>query len=203
MTELTPTTAYSLLDEHERICCDDYVQWCIGEQHRLRERIVHALYKPIMPPHVHRSKGALNRPLVRAAVAERLRDAAAQQDISPDRTINELSLLAHTSMDDVTEPDGFGGIRPKDPRLINPEHMKAVKTLKVSYGTHGPKYELVMHDKIQAIKMLAELQGLVAPDRPAPLREYIAPPEAATQQRLEAPEAAYQALLDNLSPVRT
>lgn len=197
--ENTPTTAYSLLDVQEREAVDNYVKYAIGEQERLRERIVHALHKPIPSEYIRRSRDALYRPLVRAAVAEKLSEAARDQDMSPDRVIREHAGIAFSDISDYLEDAGFGEMRVKNLMQLPPSKRGAVKSIESKPSPFGLHTRVVLHDKLPSLKVLGELMGLVAPDKPPVLGEYARPPAAVEQSNRDAPEQEYQLLLESMS----
>ena len=192
-----PTRAYDLLEPLEKEAVDEYVKYAIDEQHRKRERIIHALYIPIPYEYIKRSRNALYKPLVKAAVAERLKEAAAEQDISPDRVIQEHAAIAFSNIEDYIESVGFGDFKVKDITQINPEKMAAVKSIETKPGMYGLQTKVVLHDKHPSLKAMGEMMGLVAPDKTPALVEYVKPP--VDKKRVEkAPEKAYQELLEQI-----
>lgn len=184
MTEV-PTTAYSLLEPFEKQQVDDYVQYAINEQHRKRERIIHALAIPIPAEYIKRSKNALYKPLVRAAIAERIKHYADEQDISPSRVIREHASIAFSDIGDFVESSGFGDFRVKDLDNISPEKRGAIKSIETSPGPYGLKTKVVLHDKHPSLKAMGEMMGLVTPDKPPPLLEYVRPPALADKSSEE------------------
>lgn len=199
MSSPTPTTAYTLLTERERECVDEYLEYIIDMQRYKRERIVHALKYPIDPQYLKRSKGLLNRALVRAALAEKIKEAADEQDLSPSRVIAEHASIAFSNLKDYLEANPFGDFTLKDISQIPDEKMAAVKSIKTRPTMNGIHTEIQMHDKLQSLKILAELMGLVAPDKPPVLEDY-ATPVKSEEEILEdaAPEELYQQLLENM-----
>lgn len=155
---------------------DDYVYFAIGEQNRKRERIIHALSLPIPSEYIRRSKSALYKPLLRAAVAERLREEAEKQDISADRVIKEISLLALSDMSDYIESIGFGDFRVKPLQDIPPEKTGAIKSIETKPTMYGLATKITLHDKTTSLKHIAELMGLIASDKAPPLLDYAKPP---------------------------
>lgn len=190
-----PTRAYDLLTDTERQAVDDYVSYAVKEQHRLSERIIHALYKPIPTEYIKRSRDALYKPLLKAAVAERIKEEATQQDISPDKVINEHAAIAFSDIYSYYQPDSFGQLALSPIDSLTSEQRKAVKSIEIKPGMYGVHTKLVLHDKHASLKAMGEMMGLVAPDRPPPLLEYVKPPEATRQLTEQAPEKAYAELL--------
>ncbi len=186
----TPTRAYDLLDFNERQAVDDYVKFAISYQRSLNQRIALALDTPIPSEYVRRSKGALAKPLVRAAVAERLQAEANEQDLSPDRIIKEHANIAFSNIADYLTVGQFGDFSVKPLDTIPRQALSAVKSMKTIPGPWGLRTEINLHDKQMSLKVLTELVGLVAPDKPPVLEEYAKPPRerALTEQ---VPEKAY------------
>lgn len=194
---LTPTTAYTLLEPHERTIVDEYVQYAINEQHRKRERIIHALYLPIPSEYIRRSKSALYKPLLRAAVAECLNKAADAQDISPNRVIQEHASIAFSCITDYIESVGFGDFRVKDLSTIPIDKLGAVKSIETKPGMYGLATKIVLHDKHPSLKAMGEMMGLVAPDKTPPLLDYVKPPQA-IDVATDVPEQVYIELLESV-----
>jgi hypothetical protein len=192
-----PMGAYSLLEDDERSLVDEYVQYAIGEQHRKRERIIHALYLPIPSEYIRRSKSALYRPLLRAAVAERIREAAEVQDISPSRVINEHAVIAFSDISDYIEPSGFGDFRIKNLTDILPSKRGAVKSLETKPTAYGLQTKIILHDKHPSLKAMGEMMGIVASDKAPTLTEYVRPPQALDAVS-DVPEQVYMSLLESV-----
>lgn len=195
MTPTVPTTAYDLLTPQERAAVDEYVAYAVRQQHVKGERIIHALYLPIPSEYIRRSKDALYKPLVLAAVAEQIRQAANQQDISPDRVISEHVAIATSKLHDYYHAGEFGTLMPKAIHELTEEQKKAVKSIEIKPGPFGISHKIVLHEKHASLKALGEMMGLVAPDKPPALREYVKPPEAERLLTDQAPERAYAELL--------
>jgi hypothetical protein len=194
MTTL-PTRAYDLLEQHEKEIVENYVRYVVTEQNRLRERIIHALHKPIPYEYLRRSKDALYKPLLRAALSERIKEEADAQDISPSRVIAEYASIAFSQFSDYVKPGGFGEVVLKPIGEIEPEKMRAVKSIETKPGMYGVQTKLTLHDKLPALKAMAEMMGLIAPDKPPPLQEYVTPLTVTESELDKAPEVLYAELL--------
>jgi hypothetical protein len=196
----TPTRAYDLLEAPEKRYVDEYVRFAVDEQNRLRERIIHALYKPIPNEFVRRSKGNLSKPLILAAVSERIKEEADSQDISPDRVISEHAAIAFGDIYRYYTEDDFGQLRPKQMSKLTAEERRAVKSIEVKDGMYGLSHKITMHDKQVSLKAMGEMMGLVAPDRPPPLQEYIKPLQVGKQSdEADAPGLEYIRMLEGMS----
>lgn len=193
----TPTSAYSLLETHERNIVDDYVQYAINEQHRKRERVIEALSLPIPVEYLRRSHNMLHKPILRIAIGERLKEISREQDISPDRVIAEHALIAFSNITDYVEPSLFGSsFKLKD---FAAEKWGAVKTIEIKTGMHGVSTKIVLHDKYQSLKAMGEMMGLVAPDKEPVLLEYVKPPAALEKKASEVSEKSYMELLESIN----
>lgn len=196
----TPTRAYDLLEPFERQAVDDYVKYAVSNQREQRQRIAHALNVAIPSEYVRRSKGVLAKPIARAAVAEKLQEAANDEDLSPDRVIKEHAAIAFSNIADYLIVMPFGDFSVKSLNDIPRAALAAVKSMKTIPSPYGNRTEITLHDKHQSLKVLTELMGLVAPDRPPPLADYSKPVVNKAEQQA-VPEAAYVALLES-SPAR-
>jgi len=189
-----PTRAYDLLEEFEKLCVDEYVDHTKRQQKMLNERIILALKKPICTEHLKRSRGVLHRPLVRAALHERITEEADEEDLSPTRVIRELQNIAFSNQKDYYEAGDFGELVLKNIDTISREKMAAVKTIECYPSPMGMRHKVVLHDKKDAQKMLALLMGLVAPENPPVLEDYVS--RKAQEAKDEAPEEIYAKLLE-------
>lgn len=192
-----PTTAYDLLELYERQAVDDYVVFVTEQQHHRRQRIALALQLPIPSEYVRRSKGVLAKPLVRAAIAERIKEAASEQDLSPDRIIAEHAALAFSNVADYIYQGQFGEFFIKNIESIPRSALAAVKKMETIPTMHGMRTSVVLHDKQPSLKTLTELTGLVAPDRPPVLGDYVKPQAKTAENGGQEPETAYAALLES------
>lgn len=195
MTEVIPTRAYDLLEIDERLAVDDYVAFAVKEQRKKRERIINALKLPIPNEYIIRSRNALYRPLLLAAVSERIREIASEEDISADRVVREISCIALADLNDYIDSGNFGEFKIKTLEDIPREVRGAVKSIETKPGSYGLHSKIVLHDKIPALKMLSELVGLTTPDAPPALRDYARPPVNLTDRQDET-EELYMELIE-------
>lgn len=194
---ITPTNAYNLLETLEREIVDEYVQYVVNEQHRKRERVIHALYTPIPVEFVRRSRGAIHKPIILAALAERIKYEADKQDMSPDRVIKEMMNIATANIDEFVRTTPFGQIEIKDLTQMPKERISAVKSIESKPNMYGIHTKIVMHDKMPALSKLTDLMGFVPPNQAPVLQEYVKPPLQEEQLLDMVPEIAYQELLDS------
>lgn len=199
-TEVYPTRAYDLLTDAERKAVDEYVAFAVKQQRDKRQRVLAALNLPIPSEYLRRSRQALNRPVLRAAIAERITEEASHYDISPDRAIHEYASLAFSDITDFLDTGYFGEPSIKPLNQIPPDKAGAIKSIECQPGHMGTKWKITLHDKLPALKTLTDLMGVTAPDRPPVLTEYVKQEiRDAEYKEVTAPEAEYTELLESVS----
>lgn len=197
--DIYPTRAYDLLTDTEREAVDGYVEFAVRQQRASHQRVLAALNMPIPSEYIRRSRQALNRPVLRAAIAERIIEIAAQADISPDRAIHEYATVAFSDITDYLRTGLYGEPVLKDMREIPPAKAGAIKSIECQPGHMGTRWKITLHDKLPALKTLTDMMGMTAPERPPVLADY-AKQEIREEQRkaVAAPEQQYNELLENL-----
>lgn len=198
--EIYPTRAYDLLTDSEREAVDGYVEFAVKQQRASHQRVLAALNMPIPSEYIRRTRQALNRPVLRAAIAERIIEIAEQADISPDRAIHEYATVAFSDITDYLRAGYYGEPVLKDIHDIPPSKAGAIKSIECQPGHMGTKWKITLHDKLPALKTLSDLMGMTAPERPPVLAEY-AKQEIREEQRkaVAAPEAEYSELLESVT----
>ena len=203
MSEITPTSAYDLLDPTERAAVDEYVEFALKQQRSRHQQLLGALNMPIPNEYIRRSRQALYRPLLRAAIAERIKEEARREDISPDRAVHEYAAVAFSDMTDYLKAGYYGEPVIKDLREIPPEKAGAIKSIECKPGQMGMSWKITLHDKLPALRTLSEMMGYVAPERPAVLKEYVSQElQDAQRKAIEAPEAEYTELLESVEKAK-
>ena len=194
--DIKPTGAYDLLTPAERQVVDEYVQYVIVTQRQRRERIALALSYPIPVEFMRRSRGVLAKPIPRAALAERIKEEAQKQDLSPDTLIQEYYNIAYANMEDYFETGHFGDMMLKDWSTIPREKLAAVKAVRTKPTMNGMQTEIVLHDKRGAMDVLAKLMGMVQTEGAPLLEDYASNDKQAEQRLLDAPADVYAAMLE-------
>lgn len=203
MSEIIPTSAYDLLDPTERAAVDEYVEFALKQQRSRHQQLLGALNMPIPNEYIRRSRQALYRPLLRAAIAERIKEEARREDISPDRAVHEYAAVAFSDMTDYLKAGYYGEPVIKDLREIPPEKAGAIKSIECKPGQMGMSWKITLHDKLPALRTLTEMMGYVAPERPAVLKEYVSQElQDAQRKAIEAPEAEYTELLESVEKAK-
>lgn len=201
MTSCYPTSAYDMITEAERAVLEDYVSYAVTEQQRKHQRVDLALNLPVPAEFMRKGRECFAKPVVLAALRERLLEESARRDISPDRVIREYGKIAFSDISDYLEQGSWGTVQLKDFANISADKLGAIKSVETRMGSNGAtQVKLVLHDKFPALKALAELMGLVAPDAPPALEGYVKQEIRSMEQAaLQAPEAEYEELLEEVN----
>ena len=199
-----PTKAYDLLDDNEREAVEEYFQYVVAEQKRKNQRVDFALNFPIPSEYIKRSRGALLRPVPRAALAERIMEESSSSDISPSRVIKELDKIAFSDVTDFLYTGAFGSVDMKQLKDIPPDKSGAIKSVETKIGQASTSSKITMHDKLPTLKALSEMMGLTAPENGPVLGEYVKQEiRKAAKEQIEAPEAEYVELLEHVERVQS
>ena len=168
---LSFASAYRQLRPSEKAFVDSYVARVESEANRANERISNALYRPIPADIVEASRGMLDIPLVRAAIAERINDKASESELTVHRVIKELMGVAFASIGDYFEVDALG--EPVfDLTKCTPEQLAAIESVEIEESAPGlsrpskKKIKIKLHNKLRGIEMLAQYMGLLERDNP-------------------------------------
>lgn len=201
MASYYPTSAYDIISEAEREVLEEYVSYAVAEQQRKHQRVDLALNLPVPAEFMRKGRDCFAKPVVLAALRERLLEESARRDISPDRVIREYGKIAFSDISDYLEQGAWGTVQLKDFNSIPADKLGAIKSVETRTGANGSaQVKLVLHDKFPALKALAELMGLVAPDAPPALEGYVKQEiRTMEQQQLQAPEAEYEELLEEVN----
>lgn len=162
-------SAYRQLAPAEKAYVDAYVSDVERDAIRRNERISNALYRQVSAETVEASRGMLERPLVRAAITERIREIADGSELTAPRVIKELMAMAFSSLQNYGEVNPDGTVS-WDLAKCTPEQWSAVKKIKQEMDPRNPnivrKQEIELYDKPGAITMLMRYMGLLEPDNP-------------------------------------
>lgn len=155
-------TAYWQLEPIERKFVDGYVVDLEKRAERTGQRLMTALMQP--PDDLdERSLAFLARPLIRSAIAERVKDISDLCDVSVYRTLKSVTAIAYSSMEHFLDiPDGLG-YPDVDLSQCTPEQLSVIKSFEwEDKPKGGRKVKIVLHDKLQALNMLMRYQGLLS-----------------------------------------
>lgn len=113
-----------------------------------------------------RIKAMLMKPLVRAAIAERVRDITEDMQLSAYRVLKEVQTIALSNINDYMEI-GEDGIPTPSFDKCTPEQMAAVKSIELEVSPRGGrKFKFTLHDKIGSLGNLMKYMGLLESDNP-------------------------------------
>jgi hypothetical protein len=162
----TFASAYRQLTPAEKAYVDAYVQQVERDSMRAGERVSLALMRPIPAETVEASRGLLTRPMVVAAITERINEIAAANELTAHRVVKEVMNIAFASVGDYMEI-GQDGQPWFDLTRCTPEQLAAIKTIKIEENPRGGrKFEFVLHDKLGAIDKLMRYMGMLENDNP-------------------------------------
>lgn len=166
-------TAYDQLKPTERLFVDDYVAFDDPRGAAMRampkrdqNKILNAYQADV------RALDLMKRPLVQAAIAERMKAAMDRLDISADRVLQEVAKIAFANMGDYTRITSSGD-PVSDFSEVNRDMMAAVSEITTEELSEGrgeearaiTKLKFKLHDKGAALDKLMRYHGLYAPDK--------------------------------------
>lgn len=182
MLKLSP--AYDNLSPSEQVFVDEYVTMLAGQAYLNSQPLNKLLNQPVPQSHVDKSNGLLNRPLVRAAIAEKIDKI----DLSARKIVNEYMAVAFSSMKNyvriVENVDGWVNDAEVSLSDLTDEQFAAIQEINVDYDKFtGQKksIKLKLYPKLDALKMLTEMMdvsGALARETAPVLDNNIDPAEA-------------------------
>lgn len=164
-------SAYRQLTPAERSLVDSVVAQFQQDAERSGGRISAALTRPVPQPLVDRARGLLDRPMVKAAITERVNEIAAQQELTIQRTVREMMSIAFSSMGHYMQVDDDGA-PVFDLARCTPEQLAAIKSIDMGEVGDGltrarkVKFKITLHDKIAGLSMLTGYMGMKEADNP-------------------------------------
>lgn len=159
-------SAYRQLRQSEKLYVDGYVSALETDAARNNERISLSLYRVIPDDVVSASRGMLDKPLVRAAITERINTLASESELTVHRVIKELMGISFSSIAHYMDIADDGFIT-WDFAKATPEQLAAVKSYEVEEGPRGGrKVKITLHDKLSAIDKLGRYMGILQDDNP-------------------------------------
>lgn len=159
-------SAYRQLSPVERRYVDDYVRTLERKADREQQRLSNYLQLPVSDDVYDASNGMLDRPMVTAAITERVMEITADRELSPERLIKEYVAIAFASMGDYIEIDSFG-IPSLTLDKCTPEQKAAIKKVTFEQTNLGAvRLNIELHDKLKSMDTLAKYMGMVEPDNP-------------------------------------
>lgn len=153
------SSAYRQLRPSERTFVDGYVSDLETKAVRTGEKLHTLLLKPVEVD--ERSSEYLGLSMVRAAIAERVRELQEETELSVYKTLKELRSLAYSNIGNYMEIQEDG--QPYfDLARCTPEQLAAVKSIEIEEKPNmARKFKFVLHDKVAALDKTMKYQGLL------------------------------------------
>lgn len=178
VSTLLDASPYRQLRAPERAFVDAYVKEVEREAIQRQERITFALHRSFTPEQVASSRGFLERPLVLAAIGERINQIARDTELSVERVLKVISNIAFSNIENYFDI-GEDGQPYLNLSKATPDQMEAVQSITIEEQTSrsGMKrtIKFAMHDKLGAARDLMKYTGAFADDN-AHWRQTSAPP---------------------------
>ncbi len=162
---VTFASAYRQLQPVEKQFVDGYVTALEAAADQSNERISDALHRPVPPELIERSGGLLNRPLVTAAIAERVNDISRASELSIERVIRHLSAISFSSMQDYMTVNEMTGEPEFNLSNVTPDQWLAVKSVEFEMSARGTgkKTKVVLYDKLPTLFKYLDMFGISEP----------------------------------------
>lgn len=175
---LLDASPYRQLRAPERAFVDSYVREIEREAQIKGERITFALHRPFTADQISASRGLLERPLVLAAISERIHQIARDAELSVDRVLKVISNIAFSSIENYFDI-GEDGQPYLNLNKSTPDQLEAVQSITIDEQVtkSGMKrtVKFTMHDKLGAARDLMKYTGAFNDDN-AHWRQSSAPP---------------------------
>lgn len=157
--------AYWQLSPMQRKFVDGYVADIETIADKTGQRLLAVLQGPFPYELDVRASAMLAVPMVRAAIAERIKELSDLYDISVYRTLKEMTAIAYSNISNYITIDPNFGTPEIDLSRCTPEHLSAVKSFEIEDKPRGGrKYKFVLHDKLGALGNVMRYQGLLSDD---------------------------------------
>lgn len=170
------TSAYRQLQPAEKQFVDAFVSELETRAVRSQKRIIELLEGLQPQPSDERERMLLDRPLVCAAISERVKEIQDAADLTAYRVLKELSAIAFSNLQDYMNADaekfeghGYANLISFDLSKCTREQMAAVQSIEVEYDASGivaKKIKFKLHDKVAGLDRFMRYMGLLDPDNP-------------------------------------
>ena len=168
MNAINFASSYELLQPSERSFVDDFLRALENEAEKRFERLTTTLERvtrSIDPATLdERTNDYFSRPMIRAAICERVENMARERDLTPQRIVQEHAVLALANMDDFIKRYEDGRGAEVDLSGVTRAQMSAVQSIETeeTYGPRGTtrKIKLKLYNKQVSLDALAKFTGL-------------------------------------------
>ena len=158
-------SAYGQLNAAEKQYVDDYIDGLTTAARKANERISLALDRPIPPSIVDASGGLLLRPMVLAAITERIARIAATDELTIQRIIDEWSAIAFSNLEDYATVCPISGAPIFDFNGATRKQMSAIASIEYNEtSTGGRSIKVNFWSKPDALKAMGTMYGLNTED---------------------------------------
>ncbi len=153
-------SAYRQLSPVERVFVDACVFEIEKRAVKTGEKLVDAL-QVVSTTRDARTLEMLSAALVRAAIAERVRDLTESMELNIYRTLKELRGIAYSSIGHYMKV-GDDGQPYFNLGSCTPEQLAAIKSIEIDEPLKGGrKFKITLHDKMSALEKTMRYQGLL------------------------------------------
>ena len=173
MNAISFVSAYAQLTGYEREFVDGFLRSLEREAERRFERLTTTLERLSASINLQdlddRTRDLFAKPIVIAAIRERVEQLASSRDLTPDRVIREHAAIALANINRFFETGEDGGVS-FNALNCNDIDWAAVSAVDVeeTFGRNGTKrtYKIKMHNKQVSLDALAKFMGLDKGDNP-------------------------------------
>lgn len=194
-------SAYDGLNSNEREVVDAYVNSVKIYAEQNNELILHSLSRPIPEDVIARSRGVLEKPLVKAAIYDRIKELSDEEDLSAKRVMREHMNLAMSNMADYLKFEDSGFMKIELSQCTR-KQLAAVKKVKVEHGIFGTQVTIELHDKNAHLQALNKMMGLDQADNSTYLKHISNTKEIKPLEITATPEASERAYVELLEGIR-
>lgn len=159
-------SAYTQLRPVERVFVDGFVHRIIADALENKDRIGNALYRPLTDEVLAQYGDMLSRPMVMAAITEQIKDRAAETELAPHRVLKEIRSIAFSNVTDAMDLGEDGWFHGFNPGKMSRDQLAAIQSIEMEETRAGIRWKIRYHNKIEALKMAANMMGLLEPDNP-------------------------------------
>lgn len=158
--------AYWQVEPLERKFVDGYVKDIETIADKTGQRLLAVLQGPFPYELDQRAAAMLARPMVRAAIAQRVTELSDLYDISIARTLKENAAIAYSNIGNYIKIDQYG-VPEVNWSECTTEMLAAVKSFEIEDKPRGGrKVKFQLHDKLGGLGNLMRYQGLLSDDNP-------------------------------------
>jgi phage terminase small subunit len=167
--EIGLISAYKQLRPVERVFVDAYLSdlqsSAVAAGQKVKE-FLESNSKSVRTKIAHwHAQRMMQRPMVRAAITERMKELTAAMEISAYRVLKEVANVGFASMGDYMTIDE-GGQPEFDLTKCTPEQLAAIQSIEIEENlqTGRRKFKFKLHDKLNALDKIMRYMGMFEAD---------------------------------------